>query len=141
MAGSRKSHDAVTHVSLHSLETAIRASWGLDTCDPTDASAWTPENPALGQCAVTALVVNDMFGGDLLEAEVHFPDGTRQGFHYWNRLPRFDLDLTREQFAPGEEIQDPHLIDRHTGGTWLAHDQYLIFRQRVYAVLELETPR
>ena len=65
-------------LTLEALQAAIRASWSLETCDPTDAAEWTPANPSRGQCAVTALVVHDLFGGQLLEAEVCFHDGSRQ---------------------------------------------------------------
>ncbi|WP_455908073.1 YunG family protein [Streptomyces chartreusis] len=52
--------------------------------------------PADNHCDITALLVNDVFGGDLLVAEVHL-DETQHGYHWWNRLPsRVDLDLTRE---------------------------------------------
>jgi hypothetical protein len=130
----------MTHLNLQSIEAAIRGAWSVDTCDPSDAPAWTPKNAALGQCAVTALVVHDLLGGQLLEAEVLFGDGTRQGFHYWNRLPGLDLDLTREQFRNGETVQEPQLIDREIGGPWLAHEQYLVFRARVYEALQLMLP-
>jgi hypothetical protein len=122
-------------LTLEVLQSAIRASWSLKTCDPTDASCWTPANPSLGQCAVTALVVHDLLGGQLLEAEVHREDGSRQGFHYWNRLAGVDIDLTREQFAGSEHVQEPHLIDRLPSAPWLAQDQYAIFRDRVRAML------
>ena len=56
---------------------------------------------------MTALVVHDLFGGQLLEAEVHFHDGSRQGFHYWNRLPRGDVDLTREQLQTMKFSKSP----------------------------------
>ena len=65
----------------------------IETCDPSDAALWTPANPSRGQCAVTALVVHDLLGGLLLEAEVHHADGSPQGFHYWNRLAGLDVDL------------------------------------------------
>ena len=128
------------HVTLSALEDAIKGSWSLETCDPTDAPVWSTANPALGQCAATTLVVHDLLGGQLLEAEVHFADGSRQGFHYWNRLAGFDLDLTRAQFAADETIQAPHLIDRSPAEPWLAHEQYLVLRARVYAALGLDVP-
>jgi hypothetical protein len=48
---------------------------------------------------VTALVVQDYLGGDLLRATV---DGTS---HYWNRLTNGEIvDLSREQFASFEPV-------------------------------------
>ena len=132
--------DPVSGLTLRAVEEAIRQSWSVETCDPTDVSVWSAANPARGQCAVTSLVLNDLVGGQLLEAEVRLPDGSRQGFHYWNRLAGFDLDLTLEQFADDETVQAPRLIDRFAGGPWLAYQQYHVFRARVYGALGLEVP-
>ena len=123
-------------LTLEALEAAIRDSWSIESCDPTHVAVWTPDNPARGQCAVTALVVHDLLGGELLEAEVRNPDGSRQGFHYWNRLAGLDVDLTLSQFRDGEVVQEPHPIDRLPSAPWLAHDQYLAFRERVRASLQ-----
>jgi hypothetical protein len=128
----------VPDLTLRALEEAIRSSWGLDTCDPTDAGEWSSRNPARGQCAVTSLVVHDLVGGTLLEAKVQLADGTPQGYHYWNRLAGVDVDLTKEQFAPEEVVGEPQLIDRLPEFPWLAHDQYVVFRRRVYAALGLD---
>lgn len=128
-------------LTLHILETAIRASWNLESCDPTDAPQWTPANPSRGQCAVTALVVHDLIGGQLLEAEVRHRDGSPQGYHYWNRLVGVDVDLTRDQFACGEVVLEPHLVDRLPGSPWLAEEQYLLFRDRVEDALRTQTHR
>jgi hypothetical protein len=84
---------------------------------------------------VTALVLHDFLGGQLLEAEVHHADGSHQGFHYWNRFAGVDVDLTRRQFREGEVVQPPHLIERLPSFPWRAQEQYVIFRDRVRAAL------
>src|SRR3990172_8015006 len=82
---------------LKSLEKLLRESWSKETCYPSCVNEWTSDNPALGQCAVTALVVQDYFGGDLLYC--------KHNHHYWNRLPNNrEIDLTREQFPQGTTI-------------------------------------
>jgi hypothetical protein len=120
------------------LESAIRSSWSIETCDPTDVPVWTPAEPSRGQCAVTALVVHDLLGGELLEAEVDHADGSHQGFHYWNRFAGVDVDLTRRQFADGEVVLAPHLIARLPDVPWLAQEQYVIFRDRVITALRAQ---
>jgi hypothetical protein len=73
------------------LTKAIAKSWSRETSD--DPRGWSYSNPARGQCAVTALIVQDFFGGDLLRANINLTP------HYWNRLPnRCELDLTTGQF-------------------------------------------
>lgn len=99
--------------SLTSIEQAIRACWSRETCDPADVADWSDGNPSRGQCGVTALVVQDLLGGELLVAEVRHADGSRQGLHYWNRLcGGFELDLTRAQFREGELVGNPDVISR-----------------------------
>ncbi len=122
--------------SLVVIEEALRASWSLDTCDRSDVDDWTPENPSRGQCGATSLVLLDLFGGELLMAEVHYPDGGHQGVHYWVRLAGgLEMDLTRQQFAPNEMVQEPYVVSRPTGTTWTGREQYLLLREQTEAAL------
>jgi hypothetical protein len=130
-----------TSRTLADVEAAIRAAWSIDTCDPVDVADWTPNNPARGQCGVTALTLHDLFGGDLLLAEVHHADGTRQGVHYWNRLPNgLEIDLTRTQFQNAETISPPRTIPRPPGPPRRAQTQYNLLHHRVHTALNLPIP-
>jgi hypothetical protein len=118
------------------LEAAIRAAWALDTCDPVDADDWSAANPSRGQCGSTALTIHDLLGGELLIAEVLRADGSRQGVHYWNLLPDgTEIDLTREQFASDELVQEPQTVRRPPGLPTRGAEQYLTMRRRVLAAL------
>jgi hypothetical protein len=130
----------VPDLTFSAVEAAIRLSWSIETCDPIDVPNWSTANPASGQCAVTSLVVRDLIGGELLEAEVLYPSGERQGFHYWNRLSGFDVDLTREQFQKDEIVQEPTVVEGPPGVSWIVDTQYAIFRERVYKALGLTEP-
>jgi len=126
----------VADVVQENLETAVRAAWALDTCDPVDADDWSAANPSRGQCGSTALTVHDLLGGELLIAEVIRSDGSRQGVHYWNLLPDgTELDLTREQFADDEVIQQPRILRRPAGLPNRCAEQYLTMRGRVFDAL------
>jgi hypothetical protein len=119
--------------TLTGLDQALRASWAADTCSPDDIEreAWHPDNPAWGHCDITALVVHDLFGGDLLVAEVHH-SGERAGYHWWNRLPSgLELDLTREQFRAGQTVGDPCPVHRPPGPLPRRHSEYALLRARV----------
>lgn len=130
----------MTHVTLAEVGAAIRAAWRVETCDPIDTHNWTPANPSRGQCAATALVVRDLFGGELLEAEVLFRSGERQGFHYWNRLAGAEVDLTADQFTEDELVQEPHVVDGPPTFPWVVAEQYIILRDLVFGALHLPTP-
>ena len=87
-----------------SLENAIRTSWGSDTT--SDAQRWSAQNPAWGQCAVTACVLNDYLGGEIVWAQAQLPDGESIS-HYFNKLPSGEIrDLTREQFPQGTVVPE-----------------------------------
>lgn len=93
--------DDIVLDDLADLERALHGAWTADTA--ADRNQWlrNQTRPETGQCAVTAMVVQDRFGGDLLRV---VNDGDS---HYYNRLPDGrEVDLTRGQFdtwAPSEE--------------------------------------
>ena len=71
-------------------------------------------------------------------AEVLRADGSRQGVHWWNRLPDgTEIDLTREQFASDELIQQPRVVQRPSGPPKRAAEQYLTLKHRVLHALSL----
>lgn len=74
--------------------------------------------------------------GELPIAEVVRSDGSRQGVHYWNLLPDgTELDLTGEQFADDEVIQQPRILRRPAGLPNRCAEQYLTMRHRVFDAL------
>ena len=66
---------------------ALRESWSADS-----ATQWSKERPAAGQCNVTALLVYDLFGGELLKTAL------REGDHFYNRIHGVRHDFTASQF-------------------------------------------
>ena len=73
---------------------SLLTAWGRDTS--ADPANWSEDNPSYGQCAVTALVLQDVAGGRLMRTTV---GGVS---HYLNELPGGLLvDLTVQQFGPG----------------------------------------
>ena len=123
--------------TLTQIERAIRAGWSADTCSPDDVERelWNVDNPAWGQCDITALVVNDLLGGDLVLGEV-FHDGGQQGYHWWNRLPGgVEIDLTREQFRLGQTVTAGHAIPRPPGRLHNRWAEYELLRARVGELL------
>jgi hypothetical protein len=108
------------------------AAWGADTCYPDMSEEWTPENPSRDQCGMTALVVQDILGGDLIIAEVHV-EGAQIGHHYWNRLPDgSELDLTADQFRPDEQVVGGTVIVRPPNAPRYHREQYERLRGRVF---------
>jgi hypothetical protein len=70
----------------------IKEAWSLETCYPSLRDKWDEDSPETGQCVVTALLIQDLFGGFIIYNERYN--------HYWNKLPdNTELDLTRGQFG------------------------------------------
>lgn len=97
--------------AIDEVERSLRAAWSRDTSD--DPDDWSSENPALGQCAVSALVIRAIYGGDIVIATVLDRDGERTpDGHAWNILPSGEsVDLTFEQFRNGEQLDVPILTE------------------------------
>lgn len=87
--------------TLKQLKKVLFEAWSKETsyC-PIE---WNKENPSLGQCAVTALVINDFLGGEILWSAALQPDG-KVISHYFNKIGDKTIDLTREQFVSGTVI-------------------------------------
>lgn len=71
--------------------------WCADTCAARMRSDWTPENKTLGQCSITAFLVQDIFGGKVYG--IPLKNG---GIHCYNVVGECKFDLTSEQF--GDEV-------------------------------------
>ncbi|HKJ54336.1 MAG TPA: hypothetical protein VKB27_22770 [Gammaproteobacteria bacterium] len=74
---------------------ALSSSWS-----PQTAIQWRPDNPALGQCNVTALLVNELFGGRILKTR------HRESVHYYNEIDGQRYDFTSSQFTSPIEYDD-----------------------------------
>ena len=51
---------------------------------------WSKSNPTYGQCVVTALLIQELFGGEIYKLE--------KENHYYNLIDGEVVDLTKEQF-------------------------------------------
>ena len=122
-------------MSIDRVLLALRQSWGPDTCAPEDVPDWRPDNPARGQCATTAVLLHDYFGGCLVRGEVRV-DGRQVDFHWWNRFADGQVvDATIEQFASHEIVVGGTDVERPTGPTRM-DVQYELLASRVAALLE-----
>jgi hypothetical protein len=89
------------------IATALLGSWSIQT-----SGDWLPDNPARGQCNVTALLINELFGGEILKTPL--PEGD----HFYNRIGGERIDLTASQFdAPVHYLDIASSRDEALAGT------------------------
>jgi hypothetical protein len=90
-------------MTTNALRDILQTLWSAETS--SDPARWTPENPAYGQCAVTALIVRDLYKGAIVQAYVDLPNGDRVS-HYFNHVLGAVVDLTASQFPEGTVIPE-----------------------------------
>lgn len=68
--------------------------WRIGTCAPRLRIEWSEENKTLGQCSITAFLIQDIFGGEVYG--ILRPGGN---YHCYNVIDGRQYDLTIEQFG------------------------------------------
>jgi hypothetical protein len=64
--------------------------------------------PSAGHCFMAALAVQDILGGEILHGVVDLVP------HYWNRVGRWEVDLTGDQFGQAKvQIKEGHLRNKN----------------------------
>lgn len=110
---------------------ALEKSWGKDTAYRKDADNWSKDNPALGQCAITALLFNELYGGKIYSGVAD--NGI---VHYWNRKNGIKRDFTKKQFKERLRFKQIRKWNRdellETGNV---KDRYMLLRERVLSIL------
>jgi hypothetical protein len=86
------------------LRRRLEVAWCRESSANPDA--WSPFLPSTGQCAVTALIVQDRFGGKIVRVEI--PGDS----HYYNVVSEQEVDLTRDQFGTYSPISAAETRDR-----------------------------
>lgn len=80
-------NDSSQRLDVEKLGAQLRQCWSRES-----SRQWLPDTPARGQCNVTALVIHDHLGGEILKT----PVGDQ--WHFYNRIDGQVYDLTAEQF-------------------------------------------
>ena len=90
--------------------------WCAETCAPRLRNKWSAENKTMGQCSVTAFLIQDFFGGEVYG--ILRPGGN---YHCFNIVENCIFDLTSEQF--GDEILDYSVCKKQSRETHFANEK------------------
>ncbi len=72
----------------------LKKAWCKESCSPSLHENWPNGNIAKGQCFVTAVAVQETFGGEVFELHI-----TEKEIHYYNIIGDEIVDLSSEQFG------------------------------------------
>ena len=120
-------------------EAAVRAALP-GAWSPATAVQWTAENPALGQCNVTAAVIHDLFGGRILRTRLEHV------WHYYNEIGGRRVDFTDSQFTapgplfPAPDPYDDEVTTREAAMTGIPDREYDTLRAALVAGLGAPPP-
>ncbi|EPY7711533.1 hypothetical protein PDR89_16100 [Bacillus cereus group sp. Bc002] len=104
---------------------ALIRSWSIET-----SSKWTTENPAKGQCGVTALVVQDIYGGEIKKTKV------REAWHFYNFIDGQRFDFTAAQFNEKPNYMDIE-SNREEAFADTNEKQYSMLKKKITKELKL----
>ena len=102
--------------------------WCEYTCAPRLRPEWSKENTTLGQCSITAFLVQDVFGGEVYGIAL-----SEGGYHCYNAVGDVLFDLTSEQFGEkplrfareNPQSRKKHFADREK------YERYLYLREHL----------
>ena len=112
-------------MTLKELEKALLNSYEKELCYGTVRENWTEENKTLGMCAITSLIVNDYFKGEIAKIKV---DGIS---HYFNIINDSIVDLTASQFNKKIDYKDYKIINREAILTDDTNNRYKKLKEKV----------
>lgn len=121
--------------TLDDLYSVLRKAWCKETAYPSCQAEWVETDPSYGQCAITAMLVYDMFGGTIHRIRV---DGG--GTHYFNKINGHYVDLTIEQFdlynIPVSYEPNEEMLRLYCGKNADTTKSYKLLIERISVVLE-----
>lgn len=122
-------------ITLGDLYQILRKAWCKETAYPSCQAEWVNTDPSYGQCAITAMLVYDMFCGSIHRIRV---DGGET--HYFNKINGHYVDLTIEQFdlynIPVEYEPNEEMDRKYCGKNPDTAKRYQLLLKRISAVLE-----
>lgn len=95
-------------MEIEKLKRILYSCYSKELCYPKIKENWTKKNKCLGMCAITTLIVNDYFGGEICKIHV---DGIS---HYFNLVTSKIIDLISSQFECDINYNDYRIVDRKT---------------------------
>ncbi|MFT4343722.1 MAG: hypothetical protein ACMXYE_03155 [Candidatus Woesearchaeota archaeon] len=96
-------------LTLNEIQKAIENSWSKETAYFDFLWCKNNNSKSSGQCQVTALLVQELLGGDILYSHVV---GNEDFDHYWNKIGEVEIDLTSKQFRKETKFVKPTILSR-----------------------------
>lgn len=95
-------------MTIENIKEVLLDCYSKDLCYPKVQANWTTTNKSYGMCAITSLIINDYFGGDI--CKIYVDDIS----HYYNLIDNEIIDLTKSQFNHEVDYSNYEIVERNT---------------------------
>ena len=112
-------------MNIKNIQKVLLECYSKDLCYPKVQCDWNVNNRCFGMCAITSLIINDYFGGDICKIYV---DGIS---HYFNLIENNIVDLTKDQFNHEIDYKDYKIMDREKILTDDTKNRYITLKARL----------
>ena len=116
-------------MNIEKIKEALLECYSKDLCYLKVQNEWNENNKCFGMCAITALIINDYFSGDICKIHV---DGIS---HYFNLIEDKIIDLTKDQFNHEIDYKNYQIVDRKKILTDDTKNRYNTLKSRLIKTL------
>lgn len=112
-------------MNIEKVKDILLECYSKDLCYPKIQYGWNDDNKCFGMCAITSLIINDYFGGDICKIYVD------EVSHYYNLIAGDIVDLTSIQFNCNVDYKNYKIIDREKILTDDTKQRYNLLKKRL----------
>ena len=112
-------------MDIQNIKNVLLECYSKDICYPKVQDNWSEDNKCFGMCAITSLIIQDYFGGDICKI---FVNGIS---HYFNLIDEEIIDLTASQFDKEIDYSNYCVVDREKILTDDTMKRYSILKNRL----------
>ena len=110
-------------MNIENIKEILSECYSKDLCYPKVQNEWNDNNKCFGMCAITSLIINDYFGGNICKIYV---EGIS---HYYNLIEDKIIDLTSSQFNCDIDYKNYQITDREKILTDDTKNRYNILKE------------
>lgn len=112
-------------MELKELKEALFECYSKDLCYKKVQENWTLNNKCFGMCAITSLLVQDYFCGDICKIHVNGIS------HYFNLVEGKIIDLTASQFTCPINYENYQVVSREKILTEDTNRRYTLLKEKL----------
>lgn len=112
-------------MNIENVKEILLECYSKDLCYHKVQNEWNDNNKCFGMCAITSLIINDYFGGNICKIYV---DGIS---HYFNLIEDKIIDLTSSQFNCDIDYKNYQIVDREKILTDDTKRRYNVLKERL----------